>query len=143
MNIRLFTAATSLCLAALWFPCGISAQQPIPLQNQGPGAAPNAGHPEVEVVEIRRGGALPAQIHRPSGKFILLLVNRTHDPAASFAIDPASVGEGVIGPNPLVRLGSSVASTQHRLAGLADLPSGEFHLKAVSTGKILCRITIE
>ena len=74
MNIRLFTAATSLCLAALWFPCGISAQQPIPLQNQGPGAAPNAGHPEVEVVEIRReercGPNSPAigKIHSPAGQ---------------------------------------------------------------------------
>jgi hypothetical protein len=141
MNIRFFTAAIFLCLAAVSF--RISAQQAIPLQNQSTPSAIGTEHPQVEVVEIRRGGALPAEIHRPAGKFILLVVNRTHDPAASFAIDPASVGEGVIGPNPLLHLASGAASTKHRLAGMVDLPAGQFHLKAASTGKILCRITIE
>ena len=120
----------------------LCAQQIIPLQNQA-AAASTTERLEVEVIEIRHGTAMPAAIHRHVGKFILLVVNHTHDPAASFVLDPASVGEGAVGPNPFLRLTDQPASSRRRIAGLTDLPAGQFDLKSAVTGKILCRITIE
>jgi hypothetical protein len=117
-------------------------QRSIPLANQ-PASEKITGHMDVEIVEVGRGMAVPTTIKRPAGKLILLIVNRSHDPAASFVLEPASVGEGVIGPNPILHLTDQPASSKHRIAGLVDLPAGQFYLKSAATGKVLCRITVD
>ena len=144
MKLQLLAPAIFVVLGIFVQSFKAQGQRAIPLQNQAAQPTANTAHPEVEVVEVHNGSGLPAAIHRSSGAFILLLINRTHDPAAAFSVDPASIGDGVVGPNPLLRLtDSAVASSKHRLAALADLPPGEYYVKFAATGKILCRITIE
>jgi hypothetical protein len=144
MKVHRIVASIVFTLGFFVLPFGARAQQRIPLQNQPSATGAETNGLEVEQIEIRKGGAVPTRIHRPTGKFIILLINQTHDPSASFALDSAAVGEGRIGPNPLLRLAElGAASPKHQLAALADLPAGEYHLKSVATGKILCHITIE
>lgn len=138
-----------LCLSVLFLALmgGVAApnaypQRSIQLANQ-PASEKITGHVEVEVIEVGRGMAAPATIKRPAGKFILLIVNRSHDPAVSFVLEPASAGEGIVGPNPILHLTDQPASNKHRIAGLVDLPAGQFYLKSAPTGKVLCRITID
>jgi hypothetical protein len=134
------------------------AQQPIPLQNvdpqattaasasprMGSGSSSTAKHFEVELVDVRDKVAFPSTLHRPVGPFILMLVNRSRDVHAAFVLDPAAVDEGVVSPNPSLRLAEAAAATSHhRLAGLVDLPAGTYHLKSVASGKTLCSLTIE
>jgi hypothetical protein len=98
---------------------------------------------EVEVVEIHRLMAIPDRIERSPGKFILLVVNRTPDPAASFVLEPAGAGiDAKQGAKPLLRLGG-VHARKHRTAGLLDMPSGNFELKSADTGKVFCTIAIK
>src|SRR5690348_11882588 len=63
-----------------------------------------AGRLEAESIEILPGSAVPAVIHRPAGKFILLLVNHSKDAAAKFVLDPAAVGDGAPGADPVLQL---------------------------------------
>jgi hypothetical protein len=141
-NCRFFLSTLFLVLIGGIIAPNAYPQRRIPLANQ-PASEKITGHVEVEVIEVGHGMAAPATIKRPAGKFILLVVNRSHDPAASFVLEPASVGEGVIGPNPILRLMDQRASSKHRIAGLVDLPAGQFYLKSAATGKVLCRITID
>jgi hypothetical protein len=129
--------------------CG-EAQQKVPIENlkDTAGTARAARlddltRVEAETIEVGPGGAIPAAIQRPAGKFILLLTNRTQEAGAAFIVDPAAVGEGVIGPESLLRLTDAPTRSKHRMAGLIELPAGEFNLKSAKTGKVLCRITIE
>jgi hypothetical protein len=144
-HYRLYLPALLLALTGSIAAPGVYAQEKIPLQNQdAASAAAVAGkHLEVEVLEVGPHGALPAEIHRPAGKFILLVVNGTHDPAAVFALVPEAAGDGVTAAKPMLRLTDRAPSTKHKIAGLVDLPAGQFDLKAAATGKVLCRITIE
>ena len=107
------------------------ARQTVHLQNpkdtgeaQPPNPVKDGSRVEVESVEIGPAGAIPAEIHRPAGKFIVLLINRSHDPAASFVVDPAAIGDGLVGQEPLLRLADAALASKHRLAGLIDLPAG-------------------
>lgn len=96
---------------------------------------------EVEVVEINRFGATPAQIQRHPGLFILAVVNRSPDPQASFVVDPAEAGEGHLSPQPLLRIdGQKADPRRHRATTLFLAPAGAFDLKSAATGKILCKL---
>lgn len=101
---------------------------------------------EAESIEITPGGAIPAAIHRPGGKFIVLLTNSTPETDAVFVVGAAKAGEGAEGAEraePLLRLADAPTRPKHRMAGLIELPPGEFDLKSAKTGKVLCRFTIE
>lgn len=143
-HYRLHLPALLLALTGSIAAPSVYGQQSIPLQNPDAASAAVAGkHLEVEVVEVGPHGALPGEIHRPAGKFILLLVNRTHDPAAVFVLDPEAANDGATAASPILRLTDRAPSTRHKIAGLVDLPAGRFDLKSAVTGKVLCRITIE
>jgi len=97
---------------------------------------------EVEILEVGRLTTFPETIERPAGKFILLIVNKSDDPAQSFQIDPATDANGGLSSNPLLRLDGSAAPAQKkRVAFLVDLPPGGFRLKSAGTGTTLCTIT--
>jgi hypothetical protein len=99
---------------------------------------------EIEVVETSESGAAPSVMRRHSGKFILLLINRTHNRQATFVLDPAAIADGALSPEPLLQWGASGGWTSKDAAArLLDLPPGEYHLKAVPTGKALCKIIVE
>lgn len=143
MNYRQFACAVLLSGSAL-LPFSAQAQRPIPLQNL-PAAATKANTQgiEVEIVEVGRLGALPEAITRPAGKFTLLVVNHSGNAQESFVLEPAAVGEGTIGANPFIRLRDRPSpSFRHRLAGLIDLPQGNFDLKSATSGKVLCKFQI-
>jgi hypothetical protein len=98
---------------------------------------------EVEVVEIHRLMAIPDHIERSPGKFILMVVNRTPDPSASFVLEPAGEAtDAKQSAKPLLRLGGAHAR-KHRTAGLLDLSPGTFELKSADTDKVFCTITIK
>lgn len=142
---RLTLPVLLLVLTASITAPNLYSQQKIPLQNQdASSAAAIAGkHLEVEVIEVGPHGAIPAEIHRPVGQFILLLVNHTHEPAASFVLVPEAAGDGVAAANPILRLTDRAPSARHKVAGLVDAPAGQFDLKSAATGNVLCRITIK
>jgi hypothetical protein len=133
-----------LCLLpAVLMSTQLQAQREVPLPPsfQKPGASQPL---EVEVVEIRRLGAIPSEIHRHPGKFLLLLINKSGDDSASFVIDPGAIGEGKVGPSPLVQLGGTgLSDHKHRSAGVFEGPAGAFDLKSAATGHIVCKIEIE
>ena len=100
---------------------------------------------EVEVIEIHRGGAVPAEIHRKKGRFLLLVINRNSvNPDAAFVLDPGAIGDGKLGPAPLLQVGGArVNDSRHRSASLFAAPAGEFDLKYADSGKAVCKIVIE
>lgn len=100
---------------------------------------------EVETVEIRRLMAIPNKIQRHPGKFILLVTNENRaDFDAAFVLDPSSVGDGIVGPNPLLRFGGKgLTDAKNRSVTIVDAVAGSWDLKSATTGKIACRITIQ
>ena len=93
---------------------------------------------ETEVVQVYRLGAGPNAIHRKPGKFVLLVMNRTRDANASFELVRQESGD-----TPITKLGGTrawVGITQAATAIEGD--PGVLLLKAVSTGRVLCTITI-
>ena len=100
---------------------------------------------EVEQVEVHRLMAIPSQIRRPAGRFLLLVINRDEtDPDAAFVIDPAAVGDGKVGPNPVAQAGGKgISDRKHRSAALVDSMAGDFDLKYLKNGKVLCKIHLE
>jgi len=119
-------------------------QSSLPLVPGSP--APESGERlEIEQVEVNRFGALPREIHRKAGRFLLLMTNRSQDSQeAGFVVDPAGVGDLKLGQNPLLRLGAKSASDgKHRSAALFDATAGSFDLKDAKTGKVVCRFTFE
>jgi hypothetical protein len=119
-------------------------QNSIPLFPGSP--RPNAGERlEVEQLEIRKFGAIPNEIHRKTGRFLLVLAN--HGGAAStagFLVESSLIGDLKLGPNPLLHIGGAAASdAKHRGAALFDAPPGSYDLKDAATGKIICKIIID
>jgi hypothetical protein len=143
MQIRVFVTKLLVCgmVVPFW---GVKAQDVIPLQPGSP--HPNAGEKlDVEQIEVRRLGAIPNEIHRHAGHFLLLIVNRNpEDPNTAFVIDPAAIGDGKLGPSPLLRVGGiGINDRKHRSAGLFEGKPGEFDVKYADTGKIVCKIKID
>ncbi len=99
---------------------------------------------EVEQVEVTKGGANPALLTRPAGRFILVVINRNEtDQAAGFVIDPAAVGNLKLGLNPLLQVGGArLMDRKHRAASLFAGAPGEYDLKYADSGLIVCHITI-
>lgn len=139
-HIRLGLILSVLALPILAPP--LQAQEKVLLVN--PDAAPKEGEPklEIEVVEIGRFGASPDVIKRPAGKFILLIINRSDQPDASFALEPAKT-EQLSRRAPPSFARKELWKRNQRAAGVIDTAAGELHLKSVTTGKTLCTITIE
>lgn len=133
-------SATKLALCGL--ACGLlcvwpEAAQQIPIVNP-PGQDKKPAHPlEIEHVEIHRLMALPNNITRPAGPFVLVLVNETGNPKASFAVQPARAGTAILA------FDAHTPEVRHRKAGLLDLPKGQYELTAVDSGHVLCTITIK
>jgi len=94
--------------------------------------------------------ALPNAITRPAGAFVLMLVNKTGDPKASFevraaaAVDtPSEQVAAVADPHPILQFDSTAPEVRHRRAGLLNLAKGRYELVSTSSDKVLCTITIE
>lgn len=143
--MRIGRLISKLLVCALVVPFwGAKAQDTIRLL---PGSLhPNAGEKlDVEQIEVRRLGAIPNEIHRHAGRFLLLVINRDpEDPNAVFVIDPAAIGAGKIGPSPVLRVGGiGIDDRKHRAAGLFEGTPGEFDVKYAETGKIVCKIKID
>lgn len=130
-NIILCGCAGLLCAIAGW------AQEIRVVNPPGGGKKPNRSL-EMERVEIHRLIALPSSIKRPGGPFMLLLVNETGDPKASFVLERSAPAAEVV-----LVFDSQTPEVRHRKAGFLDLPKGEYHLKAAAGNQILCTITIE
>src|SRR5579883_1272143 len=64
------------------------------------------------------------------------LVNETGNPKASFAVQPVGA------PTPLLLFDAHTPEVAHRKAGLLNLAKGQYALKALDTGRVLCTITI-
>jgi hypothetical protein len=138
-------AAMALLVLGLGLACPrqVPAQDDVPLVNVPLDQQKNAEPVEVEIVEVHRLMAIPDHIERSPGKFILLVVNRTPDPAASFVLEPARAAtDAKQGDKPLLRLGG-VHARKNKTAGLIDASTGAFELKAADTGKVFCTITIK
>jgi hypothetical protein len=143
LSLALITAGTTASL------CG-EAQQKVHIENLKDTAGrsqtsrvDDVSRLEAESIEITPGGAIPAAIHRPAGKFIVLLTNNTQENDAVFVVDAAVEAEGAAEAEPLLRLADAPTRPKHRMAGLIELPPGEFDLKSAKTSKVLCRFTIE
>jgi hypothetical protein len=97
---------------------------------------------ETEVVEIHDFAAFPSVITRKSGKFFLLLVNKTRNKQTALVFDapgaPAAVTSGLAQAVNLATF-QQLKHTQ----GLLDLPPGEYHLNAQGTGTTLLKIIIQ
>ena len=132
------TTKLACCILA----CGLlciwpAAAQQVPVVNP-PGQDKKPAQPlEIERVEIHSHMALPSNITRPTGPFVLLLVNETGNPKASFAVERAQAADSI------VRFDAHTPEVKHRKAGLLDLPKGQYELKAVDSGHVLCTITIK
>lgn len=140
-----------VCLFSVAFACAAAQQAPAVTQAANgtqvvSRTAAAASNPlEVEMVEIGRLMAIPNKIQRHPGKFILLVKNEnTADWDAAFVLDPSSVGDGIVGPNPLVRFGGKgLTDAKNRSVTIVDAVAGSWDLKSATTGKIACRITIQ
>jgi hypothetical protein len=116
---------------------GLGRAQQIPVVNP-PAPGVKAVPPlQMERVEIHRLMGLPPHITRPPGPFVLLLVNETGNPRASFAVQ--SVGA----PTPLLVFDAHTPEVGHRRAGLLNGAKGQYQLKSLDTGRVLCTITIQ
>lgn len=122
--------------------CGLlciwpGAAQQIPIVNP-PGQDKKPAQPlEIERVEIHSRMALPTNITRPAGPFVLLLVNETGNPKASFAVRPARAATAIL------VFDAHTPEVKRRKAGILDLPKGQYELQAVDSGRVLCTITIK
>lgn len=130
-------------MACVWPARG---QDSVPLYPGSP--QPNPGEKlEVERVEIRRLGAIPREIHRQPGRFILLIVNQNStDSDAAFVVDAATPAGTVNTPpvSHLLQLGGPAGNdVKHRSASLFDAPAGEFELKYAVSGQVICQIKID
>ena len=144
--LKLF--GTKWVVAVLLCPgmCSIlKAQDDVPLQNKDVFGLKANETLEVEVLEITPDGAIPAEIHRPAGKFILLIVDRTPDHTTSFLVSKAAQpGDALGNAAPLLRVDSSKADPRkHRMATVISAPAGEFDLKSETAGKLLCKFVFE
>jgi hypothetical protein len=121
------------------------AQDEVPLQNTDLFPKEQNEQLEVETVEINQFGAIPAEIHRPAGKFILLIIDRTPDHAASLSVAKVTANgdKKVIGA-PLLRVDKHKAdSRKHRMATMVSAPPGEFDVMSDATGDVLCKFIFE
>ncbi len=135
-----------LCLSALLLSVSITAtaSDTIALDPRSP--VPAAGeHLQVEQIEVGDNAASPSSLRRKAGRFVLVITNRSRLNAdAAFVIDPSSVGDGVVGPSPLLRMGGTHNSDyRRRSASLFDASVGSYDLKFAGSGKILCHIQID
>jgi hypothetical protein len=140
-TIRLSIALVGTFMHLLSGMSGI-AQEAVPLVNPPPVTAQKDGRMEVEQVDIGRTLVIPSAIHRPSGKFILVLANKTPNPSASFVLDPGDAAEGTLSPTPILNFPGKT-SAKRQIAGLLNLATGIYYLKAAPDGHILCTFTIE
>jgi hypothetical protein len=137
--IHVLVLGAALCST----PFFLQAQGKAPLMNPGSAPAGAGKSLQVEVLEIQHSSALPDHI-RHSGKFILLLVNRTPDPSAAFVLDAASPGEGGPASPHLLRWGGPGGwSGKHASSAIVDQAAGEYQLKSSTTGAVLCTISVE
>jgi hypothetical protein len=141
-------AARMVC-AGFLLTAALSAQQQIPLVN-GPANGNDASTTlEVEQIEIFRLTALPSSITRPPGPFVLMLLNKTGDPNASFFVRAVAPGPestvGAVAPNPapVLAFQRQTPEVKHRRAGVLDLSKGRYELLSSPANKVLCTITIE
>ena len=118
------------------------AQDAIPLVNPPPAEDKKEGRIEVEQVEIGRTLAIPSAIHRPLGKFVLVVANKTANQSASFVLDPGDAAEGTLSPTPILPFPGKT-SAKRKIAGILNLTAGVYFLKSTADGHILCTITID
>jgi hypothetical protein len=103
----------------------------------------NSQHLEVEIVEAHNGIAMPSEIHRKAGKFVLAVANRSQDPAAWFVVDAAPAAQATAAVGHALIIGSGQFERKHRAAAVFDAQAGTYQLKNGTTGKVLCTIIIE
>jgi hypothetical protein len=97
---------------------------------------------ETEVVEINDFAAFPSEIARKSGKFFLLLVNKTRNKQTALVFDaPGAPAAATSGLAKAVNL-ATFQQLKHT-PGLLDLPPGEYHLNVQGTGTTLLKIIIQ
>ncbi len=126
---------TRSCLACGLLSLALGEADQIPVVNP-PAPGVKTVPLQMERVEIHRLMALPPRLTRPPGPFVLLLVNETGNPKASFAVQPIGA------PTPLLLFDAHTPEVAHRKAGLLNLAKGQYALKALDTGRVLCTITI-
>jgi len=146
---RLFGLGRSAVLcAALTALVGLQfhaqAQDEVRLQNKDLASIQRNEPLEIETLEINRSGALPAEIHRAAGKFILLIVDRSPDHTTSYLVVRAPQKGDAQVPAPLLRVDSRKADPRkHRLATVVLAPPGEFDLKSEINGRVLCKFIFD
>lgn len=121
----------------------LPAQDKVPLTNGQSAGANQPDRLEIEVMEIHRLSAVPNHIRR-SGKFVLLLLNRTSDANAAFVLEPVASGGAQASQTAAVRWGGPGGwSSKRASSAIIDQSPGEFHLKSATTGHVLSTITVE
>jgi hypothetical protein len=119
------------------------AQQQAVLLVTGPlSAQDKAASLEAEVITVGRLSAYPAAITRHAGKFILILHSRGADPKSAFTLEAVAATESTAqAATPVVRFDLTRAP-YGVLGGAINPPAGRYQLKSVSTGQVLCQLTI-
>jgi hypothetical protein len=121
----------------------LPAQQRVPLVT-GPLSAEDKTTPlESEIISVGRLGVWPTTITRHAGKFILILHNRGADPKSVFTIEavaaPGSTAQ--VSATPVVRFDLTRVPAG-LLGGAINPPVGQYQLKSLTTGQVLCQLTI-
>jgi hypothetical protein len=97
---------------------------------------------EGEFVTVSEFGVFPSAIKRKTGKFYLLMANRSRSAPIALVLDSPTVSAVQV---------ASLAETMNlpqlgklrSLIALIDVPAGVYQFKAQKTGKVLSTLTIE
>ncbi len=117
------------------------------------GSLDNSQGLEVELVEAHNRMAIPSEIHRKAGKFILVVANRMEDPASWFVVDAAPAAQAAASEGTtaapttaaghVLAIGSGQSERKRRAGAIFDAAAGTYQLKGAVSGTVLCTIVIE
>jgi len=98
---------------------------------------------EAEQVELHRLYAIPSQLRRPHGEFLLVLDNQTGNRNAEFVIESGAAGERMSSSQLLLPFDHKTPDVRHRRAGVLNPPPGTYYLKSADSGHTFCTIIID
>lgn len=134
----------ALAIASAWLllstpQIGMAQQEVVPLSN-APAEQQKNGSVETEIIEVQNGVGTPSLIERKAGPFILLIRELGQiAQGESFVLAP-SFKEPSAATEPILRLEHKPDNRRRSLAGIVNLPEGEFILQSVKSGKTLCTV---